>query len=104
VHNCKFMSKTISLRLDDNFLDDIDARCNTQSCTRTEFIKKAVDNVLHKEEPKPTVTIIPEKKVVLPSYFPAFNCRNNNCNEVHGNENYSARPTAYCSNCYQYAW
>ena len=45
------------------------------------------------------------KKIVqvLPSFIPAFNCKDDNCVEIHSNENYSSRPTALCSKCYQFA-
>ena len=94
------MSKSISLRLDDSFLDEIDAKCDTQSCTRSDFIKQAVENVLHKQDPKPAVTEVKEK-TVLPSFIPAFYCVG--CTDIHQNEAYASRPKAYCKNCGQFA-
>jgi len=36
-------------------LDNIDSKCNTDECTRTDFIKQAIEDSL-KEKPKPVVS------------------------------------------------
>ena len=36
-------------------LDEIDSKCNTDECTRTDFIKGAIEDSL-KEKPKPVVS------------------------------------------------
>ena len=44
-----------------------------------------------------------EKKIVLQSFIPAFRCNNEECNELHENENYSMRPVGICSKCKQFS-
>ena len=57
------MSKTsITVRLDDTVLQEIDSRCNTEYC-RSDFIKNAISEAL-KYEKKPT----PEAKITRISY------------------------------------
>ena len=43
------MSTTTSIRLDKEFLEEIDSRCNTLSCTRNDFIKSAIESKLNKK-------------------------------------------------------
>ena len=42
------MSTTTSIRLDKEFLQEIDSRCNTLGCTRNDFIKSAIELKLNK--------------------------------------------------------
>ena len=42
------MSTTTSIRLDKEFLEEIDSMCNTQGCTRNDFIKSAIELKLNK--------------------------------------------------------
>ena len=42
------MSTTTSIRLDKEFLEEIDSRCNTLGCTRNDFIKSAIELKLNK--------------------------------------------------------
>ncbi len=42
------MSTTTSIRLDKEFVEEIDSRCNTLSCTRNDFIKSAIESKLNK--------------------------------------------------------
>ena len=44
-----------------------------------------------------------EKKIVLQSFIPKFRCNNEECNELHENENYSMRPVGICSKCKQFS-
>jgi len=43
------MSTTTSIRLDKEFLEEIDSRCNTLGCTRNDFIKSAIESTLNKK-------------------------------------------------------
>jgi len=58
------VSKTsITVRLDSSVLQEIDSKCNVESCCRSDFIKKAISKELEgKSEP------IPEVKVTAVSY------------------------------------
>jgi len=42
------MSTTTSIRLDKEFLKEVDSRCNTLGCTRNDFIKSAIELKLNK--------------------------------------------------------
>jgi len=46
----------ITVRLDDDVIQEIDSQCNTESCTRSDFIKNAINEALKPEivEPKKT--------------------------------------------------
>ncbi len=44
------MSITTSIRLDKEFLEEIDSRCNTLCCTRNDFIKSAIKSALGSKE------------------------------------------------------
>jgi len=44
------MSITTSIRLDKEFLEEIDSKCNTLGCTRNDFIKSAIESKLNKED------------------------------------------------------
>ena len=44
------MSTTTSIRLDKEFLEEIDSRCNTLGCTRNDFIKSAIESKLNKQD------------------------------------------------------
>ena len=57
------MSKTsITIRIDNTVLQEIDSKCHTESCCRSDFIKKAISNELKSQKP------IPEAKVTAVSY------------------------------------
>ena len=44
------MSTTsITVRLDSTVLQEIDSKCNTELCTRSDFIKKAISEALNTE-------------------------------------------------------
>jgi metal-responsive CopG/Arc/MetJ family transcriptional regulator len=44
------VSKTIiTVRLDDIVLQEIDSKCNTESCCRSDFIKNAISKTLQTE-------------------------------------------------------
>jgi len=42
-------------------------------------------------------------KVVQQNFIPKFRCKNEECNEIHSNDNYSIRPIGICSRCYQFS-
>jgi len=42
------MSTITSIRIDKEFLEEIDSRCNTLGCTRNDFIKSAIESKLNK--------------------------------------------------------
>jgi len=42
------MSAITSIRIDKEFLEEIDSRCNTLGCTRNDFIKSAIESKLNK--------------------------------------------------------
>ena len=42
-------------------------------------------------------------KVVPPNFIPKYRCSNEDCNEIHTNDNYSMRPIGICSNCNQFS-
>jgi len=79
-------TKNTTIRLDKEMIKEVDERCKEQTCTRNDYIKKAIDNQLEldvsieneentpgpdrnptpketKPEPKPTLEKIPEPKV-----------------------------------------
>ena len=52
------MSKTIiTLRLDNSVLQDMDSRCVSECCCRTDFIKNAINDALKSKESVPTAKI-----------------------------------------------
>ncbi len=63
-------TKTTSIRLDSEILNQIDDRCSDLGCSRNDFIKTAIDNLLEvedidetkKEPQKITISEIPEEK------------------------------------------
>ena len=63
-------TKTTSIRLDSEILNQIDDRCSDLGCSRNEFIKTAIDNLLEvedidktkKEPQKITISEIPEEE------------------------------------------
>jgi len=80
-------TKNTTIRLDKEMIKEVDERCKEQTCTRNDYIKKAIDNQLEldvsieneentpgpdhnpapkerKPEPKPKVEEIPEPKVI----------------------------------------
>ncbi len=44
------MSTTTSIRLDKEFLEEIDSKCNTLGCIRNDFIKSAIESKLNKKD------------------------------------------------------
>ena len=44
-----------------------------------------------------------EKKIILQNFIPAFRCINEECNELHENDNYSIRPVGICLKCNQFS-
>ena len=53
------MSKTISIRLSSELIQRIDDRCNTDGCSRNDFVKNAINDALKsKNEPIPEVKVI----------------------------------------------
>jgi len=63
-------TKTTSIRLDREILNQIDDRCSDLACSRNDFIKTAIDNLLEvedidetKKEPKKIIVrTIPEEE------------------------------------------
>jgi len=63
-------TKTTSIRLDREILNQIDDRCSDLGCSRNDFIKTAIDNLLEledidetkKEPQKITLSEIPEEE------------------------------------------
>jgi len=58
------MTKTTSIRLDEELLEEIDERCVKNECNRNDWIKLAIENQLEmeasdeEEQPKATLTPI----------------------------------------------
>ena len=43
------VSRTISIRLSTEMIQEIDEKCNTDSCSRNDFIKNAISEALEKK-------------------------------------------------------
>ena len=112
------LGNRVNLRLSEKLKQDLEKFCNDKKIkSRSKVCKSALSYCLNgkseidfkiksQNEVKPIVTQVKsEKKVVLPSYIPAYHCNVDNCDDesVHTNENYSQRPSAICSNCNQFA-
>ena len=39
-------SRTVSIRLSSEMIQDIDEKCNTDGCCRNDFVKKAIETAL----------------------------------------------------------
>ncbi len=103
----------VNLRLSDKLKQDLENFCNDKKInSRSKVCKEALNFCLNNEseidfkikshsEPKPTVTEVIKEKTVLPSFIPAFYCKD--CTDIHQNEAYASRPKAYCKNCGQFA-
>ena len=51
-------SRTVSIRLSSELIQQIDERCNTDRCCRNDFVKNAINNALESEkEPIPVMKV-----------------------------------------------
>jgi len=57
------MSRTISIRLSSEMIQEIDEKCNTDSCSRNDFIKNLISEAL-----KPEKKVVPKAIVTKVSY------------------------------------
>jgi len=42
-------TRTTSIRLEQDFIDEIDSKCSELDCTRNDFIKSAIESKLNKK-------------------------------------------------------
>lgn len=57
------MSRIISIRLSSEMIQEIDKKCNTDNCSRNDFIKNAISEALKSEKKS-----VPKAKITRISY------------------------------------
>jgi len=109
----KIKADRVNLRLSGKLKQDLENFCSDKKInSRSKVCKEALNFCLNNEseidfkiKSQNEVKEIVKKKTVLPNYIPSYHCLVDNCSDsnVHENENYSQRPSAYCQNCAQFA-